>query len=405
MSDVSRRLLGREESTDVSDAARSLVHGRNVLVTGAAGSIGSEIVRQITRLGAHVYLLDHDESRLHGLHLELSGSGLLDGDTVVLADIRDRRRLHRVFADLSPAVVFHAAAHKHLQLLERAPAEAVKTNVYGTQNVVDASLAAGVERFVLISTDKAAEPSSILGASKLMSEYVLQGVAHHGMRVASVRFGNVLGSRGSLLDTLRWQLANGLPVTITHPDVTRFFMSIPEAVGLVLEAGLLADSGETYVLDMGEPIRIIDIVERFSALTEWPVASYSFSGLRPGEKLHEVLSGSHESQFPTGHPRISVIPPVLSGPRVDTFFDLLMPMFRAALHDRDEAVRDMLLEGVRNMREPLEAPVLRAQHPIDPAIDAAPVAVDPAALTTFSDVDADRVAGHVGLGGEVLLNA
>ena len=285
------------------------------------------------------------------------------------------------------------------------PAEAVKTNVYGTQNVVDASLAAGVERFVLISTDKAAEPSSILGASKLMSEYVLQGVAHHGMRVASVRFGNVLGSRGSLLDTLRWQLANGLPVTITHPDVTRFFMSIPEAVGLVLEAGLLADSGETYVLDMGEPIRIIDIVERFSALTEWPVASYSFSGLRPGEKLHEVLSGSHESQFPTGHPRISVIPPVLSGPRVDTFFDLLMPMFRAALHDRDEAVRDMLLDGVRNMREPLEAPVLRAQHPIDPAIDAAPVAVDPAALTTFSDVDADRGAGHVGLGGEVLLNA
>ncbi len=350
MSDVSRRLLGRDESSGVSDAARSLVRGRNVLVTGAAGSIGSEIVRQITGLGAHVYLLDHDESRLHGLHLELSGSGLLDGETIVLADIRDRRRLHRLFADVSPAMVFHAAAHKHLQLLQRAPSEAVKTNVYGTQNVVDASLAAGVERLVLISTDKAAEPSSVLGSSKLLSEYVLQGIAHQGMRVASVRFGNVLGSRGSLLDTLRWQLANGLPVTITHPEVTRFFMSIPEAVGLVLEAALLADCGETYVLDMGEPIRIVDIVERFSEMTGWPIASYKFSGLRPGEKMHEVLAGIHESQFATGHPRISVIPPNLMGPRIDLFFDLLTPLFRAALHDQDDLVHEMLLKGTSALR-------------------------------------------------------
>jgi len=376
MADVSRRLLGREESSGVSDAARSLVHGRNVLVTGAAGSIGSELVRQITGLGAHVHLLDHDESRLHTLHLELSGSGLLDGDNIVLADIRDRRRLHRVFADLSPAMVFHAAAHKHLQLLERAPAEAVKTNVYGTQNVVDASLAAGVERFVLISTDKAAEPSSVLGSTKLLSEYVLQGIAHHGMRVASVRFGNVLGSRGSLLDTLRWQLANGLPVTITHPDVTRFFMSIPEAVGLVLEAAMLAEAGETYVLDMGEPIRIVDIVERFSDLTGWPIASYRFSGLRPGEKLHEVLAGSHESQFPTGHPRITVIPPNLTGRRIDTFFDLLMPMLRAAQFDQDDTVRTMLFAGAAALGAPI-------------------VTDDPSAGTNTNDDAGDGVAGGV----------
>jgi FlaA1/EpsC-like NDP-sugar epimerase len=355
MADVSRRLLGRDGQGEVSNEARRLVEGRRVVITGAAGSIGSELVRQITRLGAHAYLLDHDESRLHGLHLELSGSGLLEADTIVLADVRDRRRLRRVFDALAPDVVFHAAAHKHLQLLERAPAEAVKTNVYGTQNVVDAALDAGAERFVLISTDKAAEPSSVLGASKLLSEYVVQGTAHHGMQVASVRFGNVLGSRGSLLDTLRWQLANGLPVTITHPEVTRFFMSIPEAVSLVLEAGLMADVGETYVLDMGEPIRIVDIVERFSEMMGWPIASYVFSGLRPGEKLHEVLAAANETQVTTAHPRITVIPPGLVGPRIDVLFDLLPVLYRAAVHDRDDEVRELLFGGTRDLRATIGA--------------------------------------------------
>jgi FlaA1/EpsC-like NDP-sugar epimerase len=353
MADVSSRLLGREGTSEIGADARRLVDGRRILVTGAAGSIGSELVRQMTHLGGQVFLLDHDESRLHALHLELSGSGLLEAETIVLADVRDRPRLHRVFERVAPDVVFHAAAHKHLQLLERAPAEAAKTNVYGTQNVVDAALAAGAERFVLISTDKAAEPSSVLGASKLLSEYVVQGTAHHGMHVASVRFGNVLGSRGSLLDTLRWQLANHLPITITHPDVTRFFMSIPEAVGLVLEAGLMARHGETYVLDMGEPIRIVDIVERFSELTGWPVEGYSFSGLRPGEKLHEVLAAAHEAQLRTTHGRISVIPSQLTGRRIDVLFDLLPELYRSAIRDEDEVVRRLMFDGAAALRAPL----------------------------------------------------
>jgi FlaA1/EpsC-like NDP-sugar epimerase len=360
MAEMSRRLLGRPGVGAFSDAARGLVAGQRVVVTGAAGSIGSEIARQLTKLGAHVFLLDLDESRLHGLKLELSGSGLLDDDEVVLADIRDRRRLERLIRELHPDLVFHAAAHKHLQLLEKFPSEGVKTNVYGTQNVVDAAVAAGVERFVLISTDKAADPTSVLGATKLLAEHVVQSAAYHGTKMASVRFGNVLGSRGSLLDTLRWQLANGLPVTITDADVTRFFMSIPEAVSLVLEAAVMADAGETYVLDMGEPIRIVDVVERFSELTGWPVAEYRFSGLRPGEKLHEVLAADTELQRPTAHSRISVIPPDHSDATLAALVGLLPRLYRAAMDDRDDDVRDLLsCTGIRR-RATWAPPVLAA---------------------------------------------
>jgi FlaA1/EpsC-like NDP-sugar epimerase len=343
MAAISSALLERDPSFSISDVSAAMVGGRRVAVTGAAGSIGTELVRQLSRLGADVVMLDIDESRLHGLQLELSGSGLLDDDTVLLADIRDGRRLRRLFDDVRPEVVFHAAAHKHLPLLERYPAEAVKTNVVGTRNVAEAALAAGTDRFVLISTDKAAEPTSVLGASKLLAERIVQSLAGRGMDIASVRFGNVLGSRGSLLDTLTWQLNNGLPVTVTHPDVTRFFMSIPEAVSLVLDAASMATDGETYVLDMGQPMRIVDVVVRYAALLGEPLTGLQFSGLRPGEKLHEVLAASGEQQLPTPHPRISMIP---AGGLTADLARLVERLEQAATDDDDALVRDLLRSAV-----------------------------------------------------------
>jgi FlaA1/EpsC-like NDP-sugar epimerase len=277
-------------------------------VTGAGGSIGSELVRQVVKLApAKVYLLDHDESSMHALQLELQGHGLLDDDRVVLADIRDRVRLARIMSSVRPEVVLHAAAHKHLPLLERYPAEGVKTNVLGTANVVAASVAAGVECFVNVSTDKAASPTSVLGATKRVAEMVVAAHAGRGTRLASVRFGNVLGSRGSFLQSLAFQVRAGHPVTVTDERVTRFFMTIPEAACLVLEAAAMAGTGETYVLDMGDPVRIVDLVGRYLEAvgrTDTPIV---FTGLRPGEKLHEELTDGAESSRPTGHPKISRI--------------------------------------------------------------------------------------------------
>jgi FlaA1/EpsC-like NDP-sugar epimerase len=301
-------LLGREPNPTLGAGARRLIEGRRVLVTGAGGSIGSELVRQVAKLApAEIYLLDHDESAMHAVQLELRGHGLLDDDRVVLADIRDRARLVRLMATVQPHVVLHAAAHKHLPLLERYPAEGVKTNVLGTSNVVSAAIAAGVECFVNVSTDKAARPTSVLGATKRVAEMIVAAHAGRGTRLASVRFGNVLGSRGSFLPSLAFQVRSGRPVTVTHPAVTRFFMTIPEAACLVLEAAAMAEHGETYVLDMGEPVRIVDLVERYIAAVGAEDTEVVFTGLRPGEKLHEELTDDAESSVSTGHPRISRI--------------------------------------------------------------------------------------------------
>lgn len=306
-------LLGRREiDTNLAEIGDYLA-GKRVLVTGAGGSIGSVLCRHLVEFApAELVMLDRDESALHGLQLSIEGRALLDSPNLVVADIRDRQRLREIFATWKPQVVFHAAALKHLTLLEQHVDEAIKTNVFGTQNVIDAALEFGVERFVNISTDKAADPCSVLGLSKRVAERLTARAALEGSGAfLSVRFGNVLGSRGSMLDTFQAQIAAGGPVTVTDRDVTRFFMTIDEAVQLVVQAGAIGRSGEALVLDMGSPVRIADVARQLVALADVPV-DIVYTGLRPGEKLHEVLLGAGELDDRHSHPLIShvQVPPL-----------------------------------------------------------------------------------------------
>jgi FlaA1/EpsC-like NDP-sugar epimerase len=306
-------LLGRHEVETDLVAIAGYLAGKRVLVTGAGGSIGSELCRQIHRLGPEsLVMLDRDESGLHGTQLAIEGRALLDTRSLVVCDIRDRDRLDRVFAEHRPQVVFHAAALKHLTLLEQHPCEAVKTNVWGTLNVLGAASAHGVERLVNISTDKAADPTSVLGWTKRVTERLTAEFdGHVAGRYVSVRFGNVLGSRGSVLTAFRRQIEDGGPVTVTHPDVTRFFMTVEEAVQLVIQAGAIGRGGDALVLDMGVPVPIHDVARRLVEQSERPI-EIVFTGLRPGEKLHEELFGSAEHRALTDHPLISrvAVPPV-----------------------------------------------------------------------------------------------
>ncbi|MGO4598873.1 polysaccharide biosynthesis protein [Terrabacter sp. 2RAF25] len=319
-------LIGRPEMHVVSPDVQGTIRGARVLVTGAGGSIGSELCRQVSGFGpARLVMLDHDESNLHRLQLELTGAGLLDTDDLVVADIRDAHRVAQVIADVQPDIIFHAAALKHLPMLERHPCEGVKSNVLGTLNVVQAAVTHGVGRFILISTDKAADPASVLGATKQLAERVTKHAAtgRDGTVVAAVRFGNVLGSRGSLLSVLAEQLRNDEPFTVTHPDVTRFFMTIEEAVGLVLEAAHLARGGETFVLDMGKPVRIVDLVESYARQLGIDEVDIRYTGLRPGEKLHEALFADDEARESTSHPRISSTSSAPLDPDFDVHLDEL----------------------------------------------------------------------------------
>jgi FlaA1/EpsC-like NDP-sugar epimerase len=319
--DIAGALLGRELRATCSSRARTLVQDRTVLVTGAGGSIGSELVRQLGRLGARkVVCLDRDEYALYRLQLGLTGSAMLADDSMVLADVASRSQVDAVFAQHRPGLVFHAAACKQLPLLERAPAQAILTNVLGTMNVADLAAEYGAERFVNISTDKAARPVSVLGMTKRLAELATAGnvvgadnvVA--GTRSASVRFGNVFASRGSFIETLAHQIAAQLPVTITDLHMTRFFMTIPQAVGLVIEAAAMADGRSIFMLDMGESHSIVNIARRYAMLAGVRDVEIVCTGRRAGEKLDEELSAPGESCYPTDHEAIKVIPVELAAP-------------------------------------------------------------------------------------------
>lgn len=299
-------LLGRQQVDTNVESIAGFITGKRVLVTGAGGSIGSELCRQLRQFEpSELMMLDRDESALHSLQLSLDGRALLDTSETILADIRDAETLKEIFQTRAPQVVFHAAALKHLPMLESHPKEAWKTNVLGTLNVLEAAKSCGTEVFVNISTDKAASPTSVLGHAKRLAERLTSTFGQsETSRYVSVRFGNVLGSRGSVLTTFADQVANGGPVTVTHPDITRYFMTIPEAVQLVIQSGALGTNGDVLVLDMGTPVKIVELAKQVIELSHADIA-IEFTGLRSGEKLHEELFGLDEVQQETSHSLIS----------------------------------------------------------------------------------------------------
>ena len=302
-------LLGRRQIDTNVDAIAGYLTGKRVLVTGAGGSIGSELCRQISKYEPEeLIMLDRDESALHAVQLGIHGEARLDLPEVVLADIRDSETLLAIFRARRPEVVFHAAALKHVTMLEQYPDEGWKTNVLGTRNVLEAATAVGVGHFINVSTDKAADPVNVLGRTKRMAEQLTATYAQRNAgALLSVRFGNVLGSRGSVLTTFAAQIARGGPVTVTDPAVTRYFMTIPEAVQLVIQAGAIGREGEALVLDMGEPVRIADVARQLVALSGRDI-DIVFTGLRSGEKLHEELFGADEAASRDAHPLISHVP-------------------------------------------------------------------------------------------------
>jgi len=302
-------LLRRDPiNTDLA-AVRNLAQGRTVLVTGAGGSIGSELCRQLARLGpSRVAILGHGENSIFDIQMELRTTFPKLAVVPIIADIRDRARMFTVFDDLRPYAVFHAAAHKHVPLMEENVVDAITNNVAGTRNIADAAVASGVEHLILISTDKAVRPTSMMGATKRLAERIVQQAAvDHGRNFASVRFGNVLGSRGSVVPTFFRQIRRGGPVTVTHPEMRRYFMTIPEAVQLVLQACALGVGGEVFVLDMGEPVRIVDLATDLIRLCGYEPGkdiAIEYSGIRPGEKLYEEMFFHEENALPTDHPKV-----------------------------------------------------------------------------------------------------
>ena len=307
-------VLGREPVEVDLDSIAGYLTGETVLVTGAGGSIGAELCRQIARIGpTRLILVDHAEPALFEIERELVDERGFHAAAAVLADVKNRAKMHQLLEKYRPGVVFHAAAYKHVALMEANPLEAVRNNTLATRTVAEVAVEHGVKRFVLVSTDKAVNPKTVMGQSKALCEWIVEAYGARddvSTRFVAVRFGNVLGSSGSVIPIFRKQIAKGGPVTVTHPEMTRYFITIPEAVQLVVQAGAIGKSGHVYVLDMGEPVRIVDLAEkmiRLSGKEPGREVAVELIGARPGEKLHEELVGVGEVVTPSSHEAILLV--------------------------------------------------------------------------------------------------
>jgi len=338
-------LLEREVIKLDEKAIRSQLLKKNVLITGAAGSIGSELARQIANFSPNkIILLDQAETPLYHIELELTEKFEETGFEIVMGDIRNIVRMENLFKTFSPQIVFHAAAYKHVPMMENNPSEALLTNIEGTKIIADLSLKYNVEKFVMISTDKAVNPTSVMGASKRIAEIYTQSLnSKNKTKFITTRFGNVLGSNGSVIPLFRRQIDKGGPITITHPEVTRFFMTIPESCQLVLEAGAMGNGGEIFIFDMGKSVKIVDLAKKMvklSGLTLGKDIQIIYTGLRPGEKLYEELLNFKENTLPTHHPQIMIAKvQECQLEKVNNAIDELITLF--ALQNNIEIVRKM----------------------------------------------------------------
>ncbi|BCG60557.1 polysaccharide biosynthesis protein [Paenibacillus sp. URB8-2] len=345
-------LLGREPIVEDLNSILGYVHNKVVLITGAGGSIGSELCRQVAKfMPDKLLLLGHGENSIYTIEMELRKSFPNLNLVPIIADIQDRARMMDVFRAHHPQVVFHAAAHKHVPLMEGNPSEAIKNNVFGTRNVADCADEYGTDRFVMISSDKAVNPTSVMGATKRIAEMYVQSLnTRSKTKFSAVRFGNVLGSRGSVVPVFKQQIAEGGPVTVTHPEMVRYFMTIPEAVQLVIQAGAIAEGGEVFVLDMGKPVKILTLAEDLITLSGYEPykdIQIAFSGIREGEKLYEELLTAEENLGSTQHDRIFIgRPAVLTSSQLELEFKRLE---RALSESNTASVREIINQIVPMM--------------------------------------------------------